>query len=145
MAVWDPFAVLWLPHDAQLSGWDVVRGYERRMKIMRLTIEDRERWPGEVARFRRAVWALRTRRQRRQVLGDLLVQPDMPRWLREDPERKALVDALLSPLTGDLDDAYDRRALECEAALMRLECRAAGRRPWPPPPEPARSRPPSRS
>ncbi len=124
MAVWDPFAALWLPHDARLSGWDVVRGYGRRVKMMRLANLDRERWPDEVARFRRAAWALRTRRQRRQVLGDLLVQPHMPRWLRLDPERKALVDALLSPPAGDLDHACDRRALEREAALMRLECKA---------------------
>jgi hypothetical protein len=73
MAVWDPFAVLWLPHDVRLSGWEVVRGYGRRVKMMRLTNVDRERWPGEVARFRRAAWARRQRRQRRQVLGDLLV------------------------------------------------------------------------
>jgi hypothetical protein len=38
------------------------------------------------------------------------------------------------PFCGDLDEACDRRLLEREAALMRLECRAAGRRPWPPPP-----------
>jgi hypothetical protein len=134
VTVWDPFLVLWLPHDARLSDWDVLQGYERKIEIIRLTEHDRKRWAENAVSLGRAAWALRTLSQRRQVLADLLVQPGMPRWLRLDPERAALHDALLSPLTGDLDEALDRRALEREAALIRLECRAAGRRPWPPPP-----------
>src|SRR5215510_12787370 len=103
-AVWDPFAVLWLPHDARLPDREVLRAYERRIGIMRLTVHDHKRWPEEVTRLTRAAWALRTPPQRREVLADLLVQPGMPRWLRSDPERAALHDALLSPLTGDLDE-----------------------------------------
>jgi hypothetical protein len=129
---WDPFEVVWLPHDARLSGWEVLCGYARRMRVMYLTVHDHSRWPVEAAQFRRAAWALCTPRRRRQAIADLLVQPGMPRWLQLDPERAALHDALLSPLAGGLDEALDRRALEREAALMRLECRAAGRRPWPP-------------
>jgi hypothetical protein len=87
--------MIWL---TAVSGWDVLRGYKRRVKIMRLTVHDHDRRSVEAARFRRAAWALRTRGQRRQVLPDLLVQPDMPCWLRSDAERKALVDALLSPV-----------------------------------------------
>jgi hypothetical protein len=132
VTAWDPFEVLWLPHEARVPEGDVLRGYARRMRVMYLTVHDHSRWPAEAARFRRALWALCTPRRRRQVIADLLVQPGMPPWLKLDPEPAALHDALLSPLTGGLDDALDRRALEREAALMRLECRAAGRQPWPP-------------
>jgi len=87
--------MIWL---TAVSGRAVLRGYERRVKIMRLTVHDHDRRLVEAARFRRAAWALRTRGQRRQALPDLLVQPGMPCWLRSDAERKALVDALLSPV-----------------------------------------------
>jgi hypothetical protein len=134
MAVWDPFQVLWLPHDTTLSSWQVLRAYLRRMDIMYRTVPDRDSWPGEAERIRRAAWALRTPAQRRQVLGDLAAQPSLLAGLGFDPGRAALAGALLTPLSGEagLDEACDRRALEREAARMRLECRAAGQRPWPP-------------
>lgn len=65
--------MLWLPHDGRLSDWDVLQGYERQIRFMRQKEHDHKRWPEEAVRFGRAAWALRTLRQRRQVLGDLWV------------------------------------------------------------------------
>lgn len=141
VTTWDPFQTLWLPHDATLPGRQVLRAYLRRMDIMYRTVRDPEQWPREAERLWRAAWALRTRKQRRQVLADLAVQPGLLAGLGFDPQRAALAGELLTPLFNEagLDETCDRRALEREAALMRLECRAAGRRPWPPAPG-ARSR-----
>ena len=90
---WDPFEMLWLPHDARLSDWDVLQGDERQIRVMRQTEHDHNRWPEEAVRFGRAAWALRPLRQRRQVLGDLRVpsgngrtknksnaRPSAPNW-----------------------------------------------------------------
>jgi hypothetical protein len=60
--------------------------------------------------------------------GDLAVQPD---WLRihAHPDITALADALLTPLLGGdhtLEEACDLRALEREAAALRLEREQAG-------------------
>ncbi len=98
MAAWDPFAVLWLPHDASLSSGQVLRAYLRRMNIMYRTVQDPQRWPAEADRIRRCAWALRTRCQRRQVLADLAVQRGQLAGLGYDPERAALAGALLTAL-----------------------------------------------
>ena len=139
MMVWDPFDVLWLPHDPHLTGWRVLQAYVRRMNQMYGVVSDPERWPAEVVRLRRAAWALRTPGRRRQVLGDLMLQRSVA-GLDFDPRRAALAEALLTPLTGvsDFEQALDRRALEREAAAMRLELLAAGLRPWPPATTPPR-------
>ena len=133
MMVWDPFDVLWLPHDPHLTGWRVLQAYVRRMNQMYGTVTDRPRWPAEVVGLRRAAWALRTAGRRRQVLGDLMLQRSLT-GLGFDPCRAGLAEALLSSLTGvsDFEEALDRRALEREAAAVRLERLAGGLRPWPP-------------
>jgi hypothetical protein len=140
---WDPFAVLWLPHEPVLQPWRLLRAYVRRMNIMHLTVPDPELWPGEADRISHAAWALRTQRRRREILADLEAQRGLLDFLLEPEVRAALADTVLTPLRGQggLEEACDRRALEREAALMRLERRAAGRRPWPPPIDPTKSRP----
>jgi hypothetical protein len=133
MMAWDPFDALWLPHDPHLTGWRVLRAYVRRMNQMYRVVTDPARWQAEAVRLRRAAWTLRTPGRRRQVLGDLILQRSVA-GLGFDPRRAALAEALLTPLTGvtDFEQALDRRALEREAAAMRLERLAAGERPWPP-------------
>ncbi len=135
---WDPFAVLWLPHEPVLPQWRLLRAYVRRMNIMYLTVPDPESWPGEADRISYAARALRTQRRRREILADLAAQRGLLDFLLEPEVRAALADAVLTPLRGQvgLEEACDRRALE----LMWLERRAAGRRPWPPPIDPTKSR-----
>jgi hypothetical protein len=110
-----------------------LQAYVRRMNQMYRVMTDPARWPAEAERLRRSAWALRTPGRRRQVLGDLMLQRALG-LLGSDPCLAALAEALLTPLTGatDMDEALDRRALEREAAAMRLELLAAGLRPWPP-------------
>jgi hypothetical protein len=64
---WDPFAVLWLPHEPVLPPWRWLPAYVPRMNIMYLTVPDPELWPGEADRISRAAWALRTQRRRREI------------------------------------------------------------------------------
>jgi hypothetical protein len=90
MRSWDPFEVLWLPHDPDLSGWQVVQAYVRRMNQMYAVVADPARWPAEAVRLRRAAWALRTPGRRRQVLADLMLQRSLP-GLGFDPRRGALL------------------------------------------------------
>lgn len=134
VTVWDPFETLWLPHDARISGWVVLVAYIRRMEHMYRVTADPQRWPAEAEKISRAAWALRTGLRRRQILADLAVQPGLLSGLGFDRGRAELADGLLTPLAGaaDLEKACDRRALEREAARMRLECLVAGKRPWPP-------------
>jgi hypothetical protein len=121
MTVWDPFDILWLPHDPELTGWRVLRAYVRRMNHMYAVVTDPARWPTEAERLRRAARALRTPARRRQVLADLVLQRSLA-GLGFDPRRAALADALLTPFTGacDHEEALDRRALEREAATAAL-------------------------
>jgi hypothetical protein len=127
MTSWDPYQVLWLPHDPDLTGWQVLRGYVRRMNWMYRTTPDRERWSRQASRIGRACWVLRTRACRRGILADLAVQPG---WLRSyaHPDVTVMADAQLTPVRGGhtLEEACDMRALEREAAALRLE-RAATR------------------
>jgi hypothetical protein len=75
------------------------------------------------------------------MLADLAAQRGLLDFLLEPDVCAALADTVLTPLRGPvgLDEACDRRALEREAALMRLERRTAGRRPWSPPIDPTKS------
>ena len=134
MTIWDPYLILWLPHDADLKGRQVLAAYSRRLNFMYRVVDDPRTWPADAEKIGRAAWALRTRRRRRQVLADLVVQPGLLSGLGYDPARSVLADALLTPLASEigLDQACDRRALERQAAQMRLESRADGRKPWPP-------------
>jgi hypothetical protein len=131
---YDPFKVLWLPHDPELNGWQLLRGYLHRRRVVSRWIRDRSWWPGEARAVRRAVLALATRARRRAVLADLAVQHGLLGGLGYHPGRQALADALLTPLINDecsFDEALDRRALERQAAVVRLERRAQGKKPWP--------------
>lgn len=70
---------------------------------------------------------------RRQVLANLMLQRSLA-GLGFDPGRTALAEALLTPFLGSgLAETLDRRAMERDAAARRLERRAAGLDPWPPP------------
>ena len=128
MTCWDPYQILWLPHDPHLTGWQVLRAYIRRMNSMYRTTQGREQWPGQAARIGAACWAMRTRARRREILADLAVQPG---WLGTyaHPDVTAMADRLLTPLLGGhytLEEACDLRALEREAAALRLERAEAG-------------------
>jgi len=87
---WDPFAVLWLPHEPVLPPWRLLRAYVRRMNIMHLTVPDPELWPGEADRISHAAWALRTQRRRREILADLAAQRGLLDFLLEPEVRAAL-------------------------------------------------------
>ncbi len=92
------------------------------------TTPDREQWPSEAARIGTACWALRTRARRRAILADLAVQPG-PLRSYAHPNVAAMADRLLTPLLGSdytLEEACDLRALEREAAALRLERAQAG-------------------
>jgi hypothetical protein len=99
------------------------------LNVMYRTTPDHEQWPGQASRIGRACSVLRTGARRRQILADLAVQPG---WLRSyaHPDVTAMADALLTPLLSSdhtLEEACDLRALEREAAALRLERAQAGR------------------
>jgi hypothetical protein len=122
VAGWDPYLILWLPHDPRVTTWQVVRAYARRMNSMYATTSH-EQWPGEAARIGAACRVLCTRSRRRQMLADLAVQPGC-QWAFDHPGVRVMAEALLTPLIGgglSLEEACDRRALEREAAALRLE------------------------
>lgn len=123
MTDWDPYTILWLPHDPHLTGPQVLHGYLRRMNWMYRTTPDQERWPVQAARIGAACWALRTRARRRQILADLAIRSNKLRAYGH-PDLSAVADESLTPLLGTnltLEEACDRRALEREAAALRLE------------------------
>ena len=66
---------------------------------------------------------MRTRARRRRILADLAMQSGWPRAYAH-PDVAALVEMMLTPLLGEdhtLEEACDLRALEREAAALRLE------------------------
>jgi hypothetical protein len=128
MTGWDPYQILWLPHEPDLTGWQVLRGYIRRMNWMYRTTPDREQWHAQAARIGAACWTLRTRARRRQLLADLAIRSNELRTYAH-PEINAMADELLTPLLGTdltLGEACDLRALEREEAALRLERTQAG-------------------
>lgn len=130
--MWDPFVVLWLPHDPSLGWWAVRRAYWRRLSLA-ARIGDDERRAVEGHRVKVAFRVLRVRERREQVLVDLAVQPGWWQSLTHvDVAAKA--EAMLPPLwdsEAGVELALDRRALERDRAALRLERAEAGIIPWP--------------
>jgi hypothetical protein len=114
---------------------DAVRSAVRRGELLAAVTIDREgqprqppqarreQWSAEAARISAAYRVLRTRVRRRLVLTDLAIRSN---WLRTcaHPDVRAMADAQITSLVGTdltLEEACDRRALEYEAAALRLE------------------------
>jgi len=129
MTGWDPYQILWLEHDPHLTGWQVLHAYVRRMNWMYRSTRDQEQWPSQASQIRHAAWVLRTRAHRHRILADLAIQSGWPRTYAH-PDVAVMANSLLTPLLGadlTLEEACDLRALEREAAALRLERAQAGR------------------
>jgi hypothetical protein len=75
-----------IQHDARLSDWDVLQGYERQIRVMRQTEYDHKRWPEEAVRFGRA--AVGAAHAAAATAGSRGLAGAAPEWPNEEQEQR---------------------------------------------------------